>query len=166
MNILKVYVMNNFWMKFVSTLFYKHHFYKHRQPEICPNPKHQPSTNPRLTLLEHINFCVLYFLFSIIQRSFVSKACQFSQILELCNQKVKPFPLLSIRWPISIVNKMTHLKGTSGSCLVWYVSQSSHIKEYHSYSMVRKKHRLRTISGKILKILKHQQLSFESYWCL
>ena len=37
-----------------------------------------------------------------------------------------------------------------------------YVKEYHSHSMVRKKHRLSTISGKILKILKHQQLSFQS----
>ena len=51
---------------FCTRFFYKHHLYKHRQPEIWPKIKHHPSTSPSLTFLEPINFvfsisCFPYF---------------------------------------------------------------------------------------------------------
>ena len=33
----------------LHAFFYKHHLYKHRQPEIWPKNKHHPSTSPSLT---------------------------------------------------------------------------------------------------------------------
>ena len=45
---------------------------------------------------------------------------------------------------------------------IWGVNE----KEFDGYPMGQNKHQLSTISGYILKILKHQQSSFQSYWCL
>ena len=46
---------------------YKHHHYKHRQPQIWPKIKHHLSTSLSLTSLQHTNFVYAnYFNFPII----------------------------------------------------------------------------------------------------
>ena len=39
-------------------IFYKHHLYKHREPQICPNIKHHLSTSLSLTSLQHTIFVI------------------------------------------------------------------------------------------------------------
>ena len=50
----------------LHAFFYKHHRYKHRQPEIWPKNKHHPSTSPTSLQLPHTNFAVqLLMIFQI-----------------------------------------------------------------------------------------------------
>ena len=61
----------------LHAFFYKHHLYKHRQPQICPKVKHHPSTNLSLKTFARINFYMAITYFSI------SKSIAFVQSLVL-----------------------------------------------------------------------------------
>jgi len=45
------------------TYFFKHHCYKHRQPDIWPKNEHHPSTSPSLTSISTYNFSTQWFVF-------------------------------------------------------------------------------------------------------
>ena len=62
-----VKIKNTIWYVHTRFFLYKHHHYKHRQPQIWPKIKHHLSTSLSLTSLQHTNFVYAnYFNFPII----------------------------------------------------------------------------------------------------
>ena len=54
---------NQGWYSSYTLFFYKHHRYKHRQPEIWPKNKHHPCTSPNPSSISTYNFSTQWFIF-------------------------------------------------------------------------------------------------------
>ena len=66
------FVFSHMTARFYTLFFYKHHLYKHRQPEIWPKNKHHPSTSPSLTSIS-TNDCLTHWFVSFLVTSSISR---------------------------------------------------------------------------------------------